>query len=496
MARNRLNSLLGRLFWGTNLLHQKRDQTPLVRGREPNSDELALGYAYGFDENEQRDLIQLKGVPQKDRAEHMYVVGGTGVGKTRFLLDLILQDIINGHGFGVLDLHGDLTTDILGYCATAPALQKHQERIALIDPTNKTRTITFNPLEQTNDLEPSRIAHELVAAFKHIWAEAWGERMAGILRNVLIALIENNLTLLELPEFVVNKSFRDQFEIKDIICQQYFQHFNELTPKIQREWAESTLNKVNAFLSDPAVRHMLMAAKSTINLRRVMDQGKILLIRLDKGNLGESADLLGALLLSKFKMAAFSRTDTAKSQRRLFYLYLDEFQNFGDEHFIEILSEARKYRLSLILAHQNLEQLNRKVLASILANAALQVFFQISRADAQVLAHEALTAIYAQPPGWEGYVQAMQSLERRSCFVRSKVEGGVVHIYTREVNDPSVEAALTEDELARAIVKMDCGGKYMRRRDTIEAEYQERWQRFGLTKKAKKDWETFAEPEK
>lgn len=430
----------------------------------------------------------------------MYVVGGTGVGKSRFLLDLILQDILNGHGLGVLDLHGDLVTDILGYFAVSPALQDHSERVVLIDPTNKTHTATFNPLEQTEGAEPSRIAKELVGAFKRIWADAWGERMAGIMRNSLIALIENNLTLLELPEFITNKEFRDQFEIKDPVCEQYFRQFNELIPKMRREWAESTLNKVNAFLSDPAVRQMLMAQKSTFNPRQLMDEGKILLVRLDKGNLGDSADLLGALLLNKFKMAAFSRTDISRGKRRMFYLYLDEFQNFGDENFAEILSEARKYRLSLILAHQNLEQLNRKLLASILANTAIQAFFQISRADASALAHEALTAIYAQPPGWEGYIQEMQNLPRRSCFIRSKAEGGVVMVETRIVPDPHKFGEIREDELAERIKEMNLGSEHVRSRAEIEEERRARSKGIGLGRdeskgtEKEKDWDSFAEP--
>ncbi len=427
--------------------------------RLPAEDELALGYAWG-DENGQ-NIFQLKGVSQKDRATHFYVIGGSGTGKTKFLESLISQDIKNGVGFGVIDPHGDL----IEYVKSCLALSEDNldERVILIDPTDTENTVCFNPLEKADNIFAAEQAAELVLVFRKIWYDAWGSRMEDIFRNTLIALIENNLTLAEIPLFLTDEAVRVKLtrNIKNETCRHYFERFNALSKSLKDEWTESTLNKVNAFLSDERIRQIFLSPKSSFNLREIIDSGKILLVKLDKGRLKGSSDLLGSLLLSKIQMAAFSRTDTKENERQPFNLYIDEFQNFATESFIDILAEARKYKLSLTLAHQNLSQLPEKLRASILGNCGLQAYFRISRLDAELLAKESFAGFYGEPPGWETYIQELQGLPQRVCLIKNKIEGGIVIIRTLDVE----ENETATDEI---------GESYLRKRENVEKEYQER----------------------
>ncbi|MDP3988275.1 MAG: type IV secretion system DNA-binding domain-containing protein, partial [Candidatus Levybacteria bacterium] len=455
------------------------NKEPLLYSRSPNSGELALGWATGKDEMENRELHQLKGVSQENRDTHFYVVGASGSGKTKFLESLIKQDIENDLGFGVIDPHGDLTEDVKGYLY---ALHKNtpeflHERIVLIDPTNTERVVSFNPLEITKGETATSIASELTEAFKKIWGEAWGARMEDLLKNTLIALIENNLTLAELPLFLTNAEVRRRIlgKVKHEGCRLYFEErFNNLQRRGQDEKMESTLNKVNAFLFDDKIRQMLSSPKSSFNLREIIDEGKILLVKLDKGRLKGNADLLGSLLLSKIQAAAFSRTDTPELQRRKFYLYIDEFQNFATESFVSMLAEARKYRLALLLAHQNLAQLPTTLRASILSNCGLQAYFRISRDDSNILSKESLASIYSDPPGWERYIQALQEMPRRGCVVKNKVEGGIIAVRTLDLPPPHEFAEMDEEEFVAKVAVAEIGKNYLRERKEIEEEYKMR----------------------
>ena len=459
-------------------LFPERELVPELRMRKPTPDELALGIASSENIDEAKEIYQLKGVSQEARDTHFYIIGASGSGKTKFLESLIKQDIENGLGFGVIDPHGDLTEDMKGYLYAlhkdAPELL--QERIVLIDPTNKERVVVFNPLEITKGESAASIASELTEAFKKIWHDAWGARMEDLLKNTLIALIQNNLTLAELPLFLTDSEVRRKIleKVEHGVSRQYFERFNSLPRRTQDEWMESTLNKVNAFLFDDSIRQLLASPKSSFNLREVMDEGKILLVKLDKGRLKGSADLLGSLLLAKIQAAAFSRTDTPELQRRKFYLYIDEFQNFATESFIGMLAEARKYRLAILLAHQNLAQLPATLRASILSNCRLQAYFQISRDDSNILAKESLSSIYSDPPGWEQYIQALQELPRRACVIKNKIDGGVIAVRTLDLLPPHEFAEMDEEEFVAEVAVCEIGKNYLRERKEIEEEYKAR----------------------
>lgn len=460
------------------LILPSEPQELLVRSRPPNPDELALGWAAGKDETDNREVNQLKGVSQEHRDTHFYIVGASGSGKTKFLESLAKQDIENGLGFGVLDPHGDLTEDVKGYLYI---LKKHapellQEYVVLIDPTDPKYTVAFNPLERAKQESAASVASELTEAFKKIWKDAWGARMEDLLKNSLIALIENNLTLAELPLFLTNAEVRRKIleKVNHGVSRQYFDRFNSLRRTTQDEWMESTLNKVNAFLFDDSIRQMLSSPKSSFNLREIMDEGKILLVKLDKGRLKGNADLLGSLMLAKIQAAAFSRTDTPELQRQKFYLYIDEFQNFATENFISMLGEARKYRLALLLAHQNLAQLPATLRASILSNCGLQAYFRISRDDSNILAKESLAAIYNDPPGWERYIQALQELPRRGCVIKNKIDGGVIAVRTLDLLPPHELAGTDEEQFVKEVAVCEIGKNYLCERKKIEEEYKVR----------------------
>lgn len=453
-----------------------------------------------------------KGVSQDDRSTHFYVVGATGTGKTKFLETLILQDAMNAHGFGIVDAQGDLTEDIKSYLfiLTFPnepeetaefekdsekALKKIKrflsERVVLIDPSDRERTVCFNPLEKVEGLSPAGIASEAVEAFKKIWHDAWGARMEDLLKNSLIALVENDLTLAELPLFLSDIGARKKILKKVIhpVCRQYFEKFNSLRSSLQDEWAESTLNKARAFMSNDHVRQMLSAVKSTFNFRDIMDDRKILLVKLNRGKLKGDADLLGSLLLSKIQMAAFSRTDVPQSERVPFYLYIDEFQNFATESFIQTLAEARKYGLSITLAHQNLAQLPPSLRASILSNCGLQAYFRISRDDANMLARESLASVYEEPPGWEFYVRSLQELPRRECVIKHKIAGGVIAVHTIGLPTPWEWAKMDEKKFSEGLAAMNTGGAYMRKREDIEKEYRSRQEALRFMDEPESFWE-------
>jgi len=431
-------------------------------------DELALGWYTGGAVPD----ITLKGILQEHRAAHFYVVGATRSGKTKFLETLIEQDIRNGLGFGVIDPHGDLTEDIKGYLWLLSGRSQEfiREKVVLIDPTDKERTVVFNPLEKTAGESPARVASELTEAFKKIWHDAWGARMEHLLKNTLIALVENNLTLAELHPFLTDPQVRRKVleEVNHTGCREYFERFNSLRRNTQDEWMESTLNKVDAFLFDPDIKQMLSAPKSSFNLREIMDEGKILLVKLDKGRLKGNADLLGSLLLAKIQAAAFSRTDSPESKRRKFYLYIDEFQNFATESFSTMLAEASKYELALILAHQNLAQLLPPLRAAILGNCWLQAYFRISRDDAGILAKESFASLNSDRPGWEEYIKLLQELRPRACYVKNKFDGGLIAIQTIDLPPPHELAETDEDKFAQEIAACEIGKKYLRERKEIE----------------------------
>ncbi len=443
-------------------------------------DTLDLGWYWSETQNE----MQMAKIKEKDRRTHLYVVGASGAGKSKFLEFLIRQDILKENGFGLIDPHGDLVEEIKSFLASVLSKEEIEERVIYVDPASVEYTIAFNPLEKIEGVLPSEIAAELIEAFKKIWHDSWGARMEDLLRNTLIALIEADLTLVDLPQFLINEDTRlDVLEkVKHPITKQYFQRFNNLAPKTRDEWMESTLNKVNAFLSDDRLRDMFSFKKSSFSLREIMDSRRILLLKLDRGRLKENADLIGSLFMTKIKLAAFSRSEVPKEQRTQFYLYIDEFQNFATKTFIELLSESRKYGLSLILAHQNLSQLPEDLQDSILSNCGIQASFRISRKDAEIMAKEFFETtgtevksskispnstdyqFYSYQEEWERYFQEIQSLPNRAFYVKHKIDGGIIPLKTETIAPPHELAKVGKEIYNETLKNHHFGLKYLKTR--------------------------------
>ena len=452
---------------------------------------LDLGWYW----SENKEEFQMAKIREEDRATHLYVVGATGTGKTKFLEFLIWQDIEKGNGFGVIDPHGDLVEDIKGFLACRYDKYKDEkelsEKVVLIDPTDPDFTVTFNPLEKIPNVQLSERVNELIGAFKKIWKDSWGVRMEDLLRNSLICLAEAELTLVELPYFLTRRSFRKGVleKVNHPVAKEYFERFNTLTDRGQISWAQPVLNKINAFFSDDRIRQMFSYPKSSFNLRKIMDERKILLVKLDKGKLKDSVDLLGSLLMAKIQIAAFSRSDLPQSKRSPFYLYIDEFQNFATESFLTVLSEARKYGLSLIMANQSLSQLPSELKSLILGNTGIQVYFRLSRQDAQLLAKEGfeysgyeVKTVYNLYPKfwsyleeWEHKIEELQSLPPRCCYVKHKIEGGIIPIRTVDIEPAREILGMNEEEYSQFLKNLPFGKKYLISKKKLATLAEERY---------------------
>lgn len=319
----------------------------------------------------------------QDRSTHLYVIGSSGVGKSKGLAAWILEDIRAGNGCGVIDPHGDLVRDVVSNVYDPGS-------VILVDLTDPDFAIGFNPLERQPGIDPYTQTLELVEVFRKIWnlSDDAAPRLLEILRNAVYTLIETGGTMLDIEPLLTSSDFREE-QIRHVtngsVVSFWQNRFEKWESKDRIANVESTLNKVSAFTSDPRIRLMLSSTKSTIDFREIMDEGKVVLINLSKGVLRTNSFLLGALFVAKIQMAAMSRQDLPASKRRPFYLYVDEFQNYATLSFAEIMSEARKYGLSLILAHQSLAQLDEKLAAIVLGNAKNFVVFRVDRQDAELL---------------------------------------------------------------------------------------------------------------
>jgi hypothetical protein len=324
-----------------------------------------------------------------ERRRHLYIVGQTGTGKSTLLLNLIAQDLAAGEGVALLDPHGDLAEAVLNHVP-----RSRTNDLVYINPADIERPIGFNPLSRVpHDLKPI-VADGVVSAFRHVWPESWGPRLDYILTNAVRALLDvPGATLLMLPRLLIDEPFRVQLvehHVGDPVVRSFW--LNEYAgygDGFRTEAIAPIQNKIGKALMEPRLRNMLAQPKSTITLRRLMDEGAIVICNLSKGGLGEStAHLLGALLTTAFAQAALSRADTSAAERRTFHLYADEFQSFATESFALILSEARKYALTLTIGHQYLDQLPDRLRDAVFGNAGSIVACRSGVIDAPILAEQ------------------------------------------------------------------------------------------------------------
>lgn len=323
------------------------------------------------------------------RRRHLYLIGQTGTGKSTLLLNLIAQDLVAGEGLALLDPHGDLAEAVLRHVPRSRA-----NDLVYLAPADLERPIGFNPLARVPVDLRALVADGVVSAFRHVWPDSWGPRLDYILTHAVRALLDvPGATLLMLPRLLVDEPFRMRLiarHVADPVVRAFWlTEFAAYGNQLRAEAVAPIQNKVGRALIAPALRNMLAQPSSSITMRRLMDEGAILVCNLSKGALGEgTAHLLGALLVTAVAQAALSRGDTPESDRRLFHLYADEFQAFASESFGLILSEARKYGLTLTLSHQFLDQLPLPLRLAVLGNAGSILAARVGAADAGLIAEQ------------------------------------------------------------------------------------------------------------
>lgn len=379
------------------------------------------------------------GIRRKDRRAHMYLVGRTGMGKSTLLETLIAADLKAGHGLALLDPHGDLAARVV-----KRALLKRAGD--LIDFSPPDQLVPYNPLRTDDATRRYLVAAGLVSAFHKVWNDSWGPRMEHILRHALLTLAEfPGATLMDLPRLLTEPAFRRAVvgRVTDPQVQAFWRtEFERYATNFRNEAVAPILNKIGAFLASPVVRAVLGDRDAGLDLRQVMDEGKVLIANLAKGRLGEDASaLLGALLLSGFEQAALGRAELPEEARRDFYLYVDEVQNFATLSLTDMLPEARKHRLGLVLAHQYLEQLDERLQTAILGNVGTLIAFRVGVRDAKVLVDEFFP---------EFSVEDLVSLPRHHIYLRLMIDGVVSRGFSAETLAPGATGVLNGSILLRS----------------------------------------------
>jgi len=362
------------------------------------------------------------GIKLEDRRRHIYILGKTGMGKTSLLLNMAVQDILAGRGIGFVDPHGEAAEELLHFI---PSWRIND--VVYFNPADIEYPIAFNVMEKVAPEHRHLVASGLMGVFKKIWPDVWSARMEYILNNTILALLEYpNTTLLAINRMLADPNYREKVvaKITDPVVKSFW--VNEFARYTQRYEVEATAaiqNKVGQFISNPLIRNIIGQVRSKIDMRKVMDEGKILIANLSKGKIGEdNSKLLGALLITKLQLAAMSRVDVPEEERKDFFLYVDEFQNFATEAFVNILSEARKYRLSLTLANQYLGQLDEmtptgkstRIREAIFGNVGTIIVFRVGAEDAIFLEREFAPDVTAQD---------LINLPKYNIFIKLMIDG-------------------------------------------------------------------------
>ncbi len=345
-----------------------------------------------FAKTDFRNQDKLFGLKRKDRRQHMYVIGKTGTGKSVLLHNLIAQDIANGEGVCVVDPHGELVESILEKIP-----ESRKKDIVYFNPADMDFHIGFNVLQLPDPKYKHLVASGLMGIFTKLWANVWSARMEYILNNTILALLDTpNTTLLGILRMLSDQDYRQKIiaNLKDPVVKAFWvNEYEQWQDKFRNEAIAPIQNKVGQFLSTALVRNIVGQSKSTIDIFELMNERKIFLVNVSKGRIGEdNSALLGAMLITKIQLAAMERVRIPEDERKDFYLYVDEFQNFATDSFAGVLSEARKYRLNLIIAHQYIGQLvtdmSTKVRDAVFGNVGTMTVFRVGAADAEFLESE------------------------------------------------------------------------------------------------------------
>ena len=401
------------------------------------------------------------GIKEPDRRQHIYVVGKTGSGKSTLLRNLVIQDIHEGRGVALIDPHGDLAEELLDYIP-----RRRTDDVVYFNPADLDYPIGFNLLETRAPERRHLVASSVISAFKNLWADSWGPRLEYILHNTLLALLDyEQATLLGVPRMLVDEAFRELVlrKVRDPLVRAFWlREYGRYKEAFRQEAISPIQNKVGRLLTNAPIRNIVGQVKSKIDLRFMMDDGRILIANLSKGKIGEDkANLLGSLLVSAFQVAALERADEAEVLRRDFHLHLDEFHNFSTDAFADILAESRKYRLTLTLVHQYIDQLEEDIQKAVFGNVGTLVAFRVGNADAELLAREFHPHFSAED---------LISLERYRICLRLMIDGEASRPFSASSLPPMRRQYVGKGENIRERSRQ----KYARPRAVIEDKI-ERW---------------------
>jgi len=395
------------------------------------------------------------GIKLDDRRKHMYVIGKTGMGKTTLLLNMAAQDIQNGYGIAFIDPHGETAEELLNYVP-----KERMEDVIYLNPGDLNWPIGFNIMEAKDPELRHLIASGLMSVFKKIWPDVWSARMEYILHNCILSLLEYpDATLLGINRILADADYRKLVveKITDPVIKAFWtQEYARYTQRYEVEATAAIQNKVGQFVSNPLIRNIIGQNRSTIDMADIMNEKKILIVNISKGRIGEANSmLLGALVVTKLYLAAMSRVDIPEAQRQDFFLYVDEFQNFATESFASILSEARKYRLALVLAHQYIAQLEEEVADAVFGNVGTMVTFRVGADDAEYLEKEFAPVFVA-----EDFV----NLEKYNIYVKLMIDG----IAGRPFSATTLPALTKSEEIYKEEIVRYSRHRYAQQRDIVD----------------------------
>jgi hypothetical protein len=372
------------------------------------------------------------GVKCEDRFLHAYVIGKTGTGKSTLLGNMAAQDLAAERGFAFVDPHGDLIESL-----HADIVGRDSCDVIYLNATDPEQPYGYNPLHAVRYEHIPIAASGLLEVFKKMWSDAWGVRMEHILRNALYALLERkDATLSDIPRLFRDRAYRKtvaaslQNEPVRLFWEKEFEHYSF---SYRADGVASIQNKIGAFLADPIMRRILTEPREPISLRRIMDEGKVLLVNLGKGKIGDdSSALLGGLLITTIGLAAYSRADSMPATRRDFFVYVDEFQNYTTLAVADMLSELRKYRVSICMAHQYLHQLEPEIRHAVLGNVGTLLSFRLGAEDAPYIARELLDEVSQRD---------LLSLENHHFYIRLMIDGEPSKPFSGVTETPEMSAS-------------------------------------------------------
>ena len=372
------------IVWATSKTAEPPAQLPLITGSPAQDENISAFGLTNF-----RGINHQFGMLRRDRSRHVYIIGQTGAGKSGLLELFALSDVFYNQGYCIIDPHGDFAVNNLRF------VPRHRIKdVVYFNPADTAYPVAFNPLEKTDGTRKPNISSEVIGVLKRMFGDSWGPRLEHILRYTLLALLDRpETTLLDISRMLTDKDFRKETldYCQDVTVLQFWKHeFGQWSEKQVNESIAPVLNKVGAFTANPIIRNIIGQPKSSFNVRKIMDEGKILVVNLSKGLIGEdNAGILGAFLVTKIQLAAMSRSDIPDvDKRRPFYLYVDEFQNFATDSFATILSEARKYGLNLTVANQYVSQMTDTVRDAVFGNVGTTISFRVSADDAPILSKQ------------------------------------------------------------------------------------------------------------